>query len=78
MTYDEQAGTYEAVVPLKQGYYSYQFRQLDSEGVGQTARTEGDFYQTENEYIILVYHRPQGARYDALVGYANIKSDGNH
>lgn len=78
MTYDEQAGTYEAVVPLKQGYYSYQFRQLDSEGVGQTARTEGDFYQTENEYLILVYHRPQGARYDALVGYANIKSDGNH
>ncbi len=78
MTYDERAGAYEAVVPLKQGYYSYQFRQLGSDGVGQTARTEGDFYQTENEYIILVYHRPQGARYDALVGYAKIQSNGNH
>ena len=70
MTYDESVGCYECSVLLKQGYYNYQFRQLDGNGVGQTARTEGDFYQTENEYIVLVYHRPQGARYDALVGYS--------
>ena len=75
MNYDEKTGCYEAGVLLKQGYYNYQFRQLDADGVGQTARTEGDFYQTENEYIILVYHRPQGARYDALVGYSKLKVD---
>ena len=73
MTYDEKAGVYECGVFLKQGYYNYQFRQF-VDGVGRTALTEGDFYQTKNEYIILVYHRPQGARYDALVGYVILKN----
>lgn len=73
--YDEASHCYEGGVLLKQGYYNYQFRQLDADGVGQTRHTEGDFYQTENEYIILVYHRPQGARYDALVGYCRMKSE---
>ena len=74
MTYDEAQGAYECAVLLKQGYYSYQFLQLDADGVGQTSRTEGDFYQTENEYIVLVYHRPQGERYDALVGYSVVRT----
>ena len=73
MTYDEKKGMYECGVFLKQGYYNYQFRQF-VDGVGRTALTEGDFYQTKNEYIILVYHRPQGARYDALVGYVILKN----
>ena len=73
MTYDERLHAYECGVLLKQGYYNYQFRQV-IDGVGRTALTEGDFYQTENEYTILVYHRPQGARYDALVGYVRVKN----
>lgn len=78
MHYDERLQAYEAAVLLKQGYYNYQFRQLDKDGVGHTALTEGDFYQTENEYIVLVYHRQQGARYDALVGFAKVKTNGNN
>ena len=74
MHYDERLKAYETAVLLKQGYYNYQFRQIDGDGVGRTLRTDGDFYQTENEYITLVYHRPQGARYDALVGFAKAKS----
>lgn len=66
MEYDEVNGLYHAAVMLKQGYYSYQYRQQD----GTTARTEGDFYQTENEYSVLVYYRGQGERYDRLVGYS--------
>lgn len=66
MEYDEISHQYHAAVLLKQGYYSFQYRQQD----GATARTEGDFYQTENEYSVLVYYRGQGARYDRLVGYS--------
>ena len=73
MRYDEAQHAYETTVLLKQGYYNYQYLWLDSDGVGHTARTEGDFFQTENEYLILVYHRPQGGRYDALVGYTITK-----
>jgi hypothetical protein len=73
MRYDEAQHAYETTVLLKQGYYNYQYLWLDNDGVGHTARTEGDFFQTENEYLILVYHRPQGGRYDALVGYTITK-----
>ncbi len=66
MEYDDINKQYHAAVLLKQGYYSYQYRQQD----GATARTEGDFYQTENEYSVLVYYRGQGERYDRLVGYS--------
>lgn len=71
MEYDEINKQYHAAIMLKQGYYSYQYRQED----GATARTEGDFYQTENEYSVLVYYRGQGARYDRLVGYSVTKTE---
>lgn len=75
MTYDEATGTYEAAILLKQGYYNYQYRFYPhGGGAGQTARTDGNFYETENEYLILLYHRPQGERYDALVGMARLHS----
>ena len=70
MEYNELEKCYEAVVMLKQGYYSYQFVQED----GTTGRTMGDFYETENEYATLVYYRAQGARTDRLVGYSRVKT----
>ena len=74
MHYDEQLHAYECGVLLKQGYYNYQFRHYDSDGRGSTLLTEGDFYQTENEYLVLLYYRPQGARYDALAGVLKVAS----
>lgn len=70
MEYDELAHQYHAAILLKQGYYSYQFRQSN----GATFHTVGDFYETENEYSVFVYYRGQGARYDRLVGYNRAKT----
>lgn len=70
MEYDEDNFEYHASILLKQGYYSYQYVQED----GSTARTMGDFYETENEYSIFVYFRGQGARYDRLAGYSRVKT----
>ncbi len=70
MKYDDINKCYEAVVLLKQGYYSYQFVQED----GSTRRTMGDFYETENEYSTLLYYRAQGARTDRLVGYSRVNT----
>ena len=39
-----------------------------------TQRTEGSYWQTENEYAVYVYWRPFGARYDRLVGMKILKS----
>ncbi len=70
MDYDEQAGQYHVAVLLKQGYYSYQYRQED----GGTRRTDGDFHEAENEYATLVYYRGQGGRYDRLVGCSTVST----
>lgn len=63
MTWNAEQHQWEAAVYLKQGYYNYMYVREDG------TSPDGNFYETENEYIVLVYHRPQGARYDKLVGY---------
>ena len=32
------------------------------------ANIEGNFYETKNEYLVKVYHRVPGERYDRLIG----------
>ncbi len=77
MEYDEEQSCYHLAIPLKYGYYSYQYLFLPYEDMKNTPRdvmpsltrfTEGDFYQTENRYNILVYYRPNGGRTWRLVG----------
>lgn len=79
MTYNRETQAYEATALLKQGYYNYNYLFVpNGETQGNSGRTDGNFYETENEYIILVYHRPNGGRYDKLVGYRrmNFKING--
>lgn len=69
MTYNSSAGQYEASLLLKQGYYSYQYLALPvGKRSGALSLIEGDYYQTENEYTILVYYKRQGDRYYQLIG----------
>lgn len=76
MTYNPLTHCYETVLPLKQGSYNYQYLFVrDGETVGHSTQTEGNFYQTENEYWIYVYHRPFGERSDKLVGFQKIKNE---
>ena len=66
MHYNEEANLYESTIKLKQGYYNYYYDTPDDS-------VEGNFYQTKNEYLILVYARPFGERYDSLVGWKVVK-----
>lgn len=69
MEYNEEDGEYQVAILLKQGYYDYRFLQLE-DGKGTSRYTDGNFYQTRNEYQVLVYYKEPGGRYDKLVGYA--------
>ncbi len=70
MNYDAGSGCYTADILLKQGAYNYLYLWVpDGTTVGQTSLIEGDHYETVNEYLIKVYDRPMGERYDHLVGY---------
>lgn len=70
MKYDASNGCYTADILLKQGAYNYMYLWVpDGTTVGQTSRIEGDHYETINEYMVKVYYRPMGERYDHLAGY---------
>lgn len=72
MRWNENDGLYEAVIPLKQGYYNYKYLLRTPDGSITLLPSEGNFYQTENSYQLLVYFRGQGERTDRLVNYVNL------
>ncbi|NIG57052.1 DUF5103 domain-containing protein [Chitinophaga sp. Cy-1792] len=70
MKYNPQTRAYECTLLLKQGYYNYIYGlidQRDPAGKFSTALTEGDYWETENNYTILLYYRSLGTRIDQLV-----------
>lgn len=69
MTYNRATGLYERNMLLKQGAYNYQYLTVPKgKNRGYTGPIEGDKYQTQNEYLIKVYARHPGERYDRLIG----------
>lgn len=73
MTYNRSTGRYERNMLLKQGAYNYNYLVVPKgKSRGYTASIEGDKYQTDNEYLIKVYTRHPGDRYDRLIGVTTI------
>ncbi|MDR1116341.1 MAG: DUF5103 domain-containing protein [Tannerella sp.] len=73
MEYNAETGSYEKAVMLKQGLYNYHYVFMAKGATKPTsAETEGNFFETENEYTIAVYYHPMGARYDRLIGVKTI------
>ncbi|MCM1077116.1 MAG: DUF5103 domain-containing protein [Bacteroides sp.] len=75
MVYNRATGCYELSLLLKQGAYNYMYVAVPSGSLtGLTAPVEGDFHQTTNEYVVKVYHRPRGSRFDRLIGVGMVTS----
>jgi hypothetical protein len=78
MIFNEQTGVYEKTLFLKQGYYNYSYVTLtdkkQSGFIPSLENTEGNYWGTENSYMVLVYFRPFGARADELIGYTRVNS----
>lgn len=68
MVYDSSRGAYIKTLLLKQGMYNYQY--VTGAGLNPV---EGDIYETSNEYVVLLYYCPPGAKYERLIGSASIK-----
>tara|TARA_R110001583_G_scaffold68039_1_gene194064 strand:- start:2 stop:1267 length:1266 start_codon:yes stop_codon:yes gene_type:complete len=73
LSYNLDTGLYEAKLLLKQGFYNYQYVTKNQEGVISNSDIDGSFYETENDYTVLVYYKEFGARYTRVigVGYGN-------
>ena len=74
MEYNSREKAYQATVLLKMGAYDYQYLWVpDDETAGQTEPAEGDWYETKNEYLILLYYRQRGSRYDRLISTLSLE-----
>jgi Domain of unknown function (DUF5103) len=70
LEYDEARSEYAGEIQLKQGFYNYSYMAVSKKtGLPDYTLLEGDWYETENEYHVIVYYRPFGARYDRVIGY---------
>ncbi|MCO6147112.1 DUF5103 domain-containing protein [Flavobacterium sp. NRK1] len=75
MDYNEKTAMYEKAVMIKQGFTNYQYIIADKNGnVDGEHAIDGNFYQTENDYTILVYYRENGERYDRVIGIGTANS----
>jgi type 9 secretion system plug protein len=70
MAYDTINKQYQQTVLLKQGYYNYMycFVKDGSKNVGDISYIEGTYYETENDYTVLVYYRNPMENFDQLIG----------
>ncbi len=77
MDFNADMGVYEKTLLLKQGYYNYSYVSLNAGAPRKEAvpeNIEGDYWGTENSYMVLVYFRPFGARADELIGITRLNS----
>lgn len=75
MDYNAEKGIYEKAVMIKQGFTNFQYTIADKKGtIDYENAIDGNFYQTENEYTILVYYRESTDRYQKVIGKGNANS----
>ncbi len=69
MIYNKETESYELSMLLKQGFYNYEYVFVSDQNRNiDNSYFEGNHYETENDYIIYVYHNDNAFRYEKLVG----------
>ena len=77
LVFNSAKGIYEGSALLKMGYYNYAYVTVNKNDPDDKASfefTEGDHFETENDYLILVYYRSMGGRADQLVGMYSLNT----
>ena len=75
MEYNEKTKLYEKALLIKQGFTNYQYVIADKNGnIDQENNIDGNFFQTENEYEVIVYYRENTQRYDRVIGFVVLNS----
>lgn len=80
LKFNADKGIYEGSMLLKQGYYDYQYavRTADNgQMLYNSLLPEQDAWETENNYMVLVYYRELGGRADQLIALRQINSQFN-
>jgi hypothetical protein len=75
MDFDAKKNIFEKAILIKQGFSNYQYQVADDMGaIDSENAIDGNFWQTENDYSVLVYYRENSDRYDRVIGKATANS----
>lgn len=75
MDYNVEKGIFEKAILIKQGFNNYSYTIASPEGkIDGEKAIDGNFYQTENIYNVLVYYRANGERFDRVIGKGEANS----
>ena len=74
MQFNPDKGVYETQLFLKQGYYSYTYVTADKNNPANRQEVDGNYFEAENTYTILVYYKGFNDRCDLLIGATTIDS----
>jgi hypothetical protein len=75
MDFNTEKGLYEKAILIKQGFTNFQYLTLNNKGyIDQENAIDGNFYQTENDYTVLVYYKGSTDRYERVIGKGTANS----
>ena len=74
MQFNSAKALYETDLFLKQGYYNYTYVVADKNNGANRMEVDGNYFEAENSYTILVYYKSFTSRSDELIGAATINS----
>lgn len=67
MSYDDISKSYNATIYCKNAWVDYVYATVDHKNKLDLSYIEGDWSEAENDYFVLIYHRPYGGRFDNLM-----------
>ena len=75
MDFNTKNGLYEKALLIKQGFTNYQYLTVNNKGlIDMENAIDGNFYQTENDYTVLVYYKGTTDRYVKVIGKGSANS----
>ena len=74
LKFDEKTASYKGSFLFKQGFYNYKYGYRNSLKPNTINYFEGNFWQTENLYTVLIFHKKNNEKYFKLIGEKSIKS----
>lgn len=79
MIYNSETRCYEKLLFLKQGYYNYRYLAVNAKtNKIDHCFFEGSFYDTENDYLLLIYHRSPRKTYDQIIYFGVYNTAANN
>lgn len=75
LEFNKESENYEKAILIKQGYTNYQYVLVtDKSKIDYPNAIDGNFYQTLNNYIVVVYYKGNNDRYERVIGFTTTSS----